>query len=307
MLSDVKTASPEDEMASAMFGNLQSGIYRFKLGGFEVTNISDGVAIRDKLHPTFGASQPAVEVHELARANHIDPDKYEHPFIPTVVNTGKELVLFDAGFGAMRRADGAGLLRGRIVEAGYRPEDVDIIVLTHGHPDHVAGLLEGGQPAFPNARYMMSAAEFDFWNRGENVREARKATRELFVKTVVPLANKMTFIKGGDDVVSGIRAIDASGHSPGMLAFHVESEGKQMLIWADAALQYVISLQRPEWRVDVDDDKDKAVATRKRIYDMVATDGLCAVGFHMPFPGNGYVDRFQGSYRWVPASYQFNI
>jgi glyoxylase-like metal-dependent hydrolase (beta-lactamase superfamily II) len=294
-------------MASAMQGKLQSGVYRFKLGDFEVSNISDGVAIRTGLHPAFGGSRPAEEVHELARTNHIDADKYEHPFIPTLVNTGKELVLFDAGFGAMRRADGAGLLRARMAEAGYRPEDVDIVVLTHGHPDHVAGLIEGGEPAFPNARYVLSAAEFDFWQRGENIREARKATRELFVKTVVPLANKMSFIKPSDDVVTGIRAIDASGHSPGMLAFHVESNGRAVLIWADTALQYVMSLQRPEWQVDVDDDKDKAVATRKRIYDMVATDKLCAIGFHMPFPGNGYVDRFQGSYRWVPASYQFNL
>jgi glyoxylase-like metal-dependent hydrolase (beta-lactamase superfamily II) len=294
-------------MASAMLGKMQSGIYRFQLGQFELTNIADGVAVRSGLHPAFGGTGPADQVHELARANHIDPDKYEHPFIPTVVNTGKELVLFDTGFGAMRRADGAGLLRARLGEAGYKPEDVDVVVFTHGHPDHVAGAMEAGQPAFPNARYVITAAEFDFWKRGENVREARKATRELFVKVVVPLADKMTFIKPGDEVVSGIRAIDAAGHAPGMLAFHVESDGKQVLIWADSALQYVMSLQRPEWPVDVDDDKEKAIATRKRIYDMVVTDKLCAVGYHMPFPGNGYVDRFQGNYRWVPASYQFNI
>jgi glyoxylase-like metal-dependent hydrolase (beta-lactamase superfamily II) len=290
-----------------MLGKMQSGIYRFKLGQFEVTNISDGVAVRSGLHPAFGGSGPADAVHALARENLIDSDKYEHAFIPTIVNTGKALVLFDTGFGAMRRGDGAGLLRARIADAGYRPDDIDIVVLTHGHPDHVAGLVEGGQPAFPNARYVMSGVDFDFWKRGENIREARKATRELFVKTVVPLADKMTFIKPGDDVVPGVRAVDAAGHSVGMLAFHIESEGKQALIWADSALHYVMSLQRPDWPVDVDDDKDKAIATRRRIYDMVATDRLCAVGFHMPFPGDGFVVRYQGTYRWVPASYQLNL
>jgi glyoxylase-like metal-dependent hydrolase (beta-lactamase superfamily II) len=290
-----------------MLGKMQSGIYRFKLGQFEVTNISDGVAVRSGLHPAFGGSGPADAVHALARENLIDSDKYEHAFIPTIVNTGKALVLFDTGFGAMRRGDGAGLLRARIADAGYRPDDIDIVVLTHGHPDHVAGLVEGGQPAFPNARYVMSGVDFDFWKRGENIREARKATRELFVKTVVPLADKMTFIKPGDDVVPGVRAVDAAGHSVGMLAFHIESEGKQALIWADSALHYVMSLQRPDWPVDVDDDKDKAIATRRRIYDMVATDRLCAVGFHMPFPGDGFVVRYQGNYRWVPASYQLNL
>lgn len=294
-------------MASAMHGKLQPGIYRFKLGAFEITNISDGVVVRDRLHPTFGANASADEVHALARANHIDTDKYEHPFMPTLVNTGKELVLFDAGFGAARRNDGLGQLGLRLAEAGYKPEDVDIVVITHGHPDHIAGLVTGGGPAFPNARYVISAAEFDYWKRGENIREARKATRDLFVKVVVPLANKISFVKPGEEVVSGIHAIDASGHSAGMLAFRVESEAKAVLIWADAALQYVMSLQRPDWHVDVDDDKDQAVARRKQIYDMAASEQLCAIGFHMPFPGAGYVDRFAGNYHWVPISYQFNI
>lgn len=294
-------------MPSSMQGKMQPGIYRFKLGDFEVTNICDGTVQRSPLHPTFGANAAADEAHALARANHIDPDKYEHPFIPTLVNTGRELVLFDTGFGASRRKDGLGQLGPRMAEAGYKPEDVDIVVITHGHPDHVAGLVDGGESAFPNARYVISAAEFDYWKRGENISDARKMTRDVFVKLVVPLANKTAFIKPGEEVVSGIRAVDASGHSAGMLAFRVESEGKEVLIWADAALQYVMSLQRPGWNVDVDDDKDKAVARRKQIYDMVATDRLCAIGFHMPFPGAGYVDRFDGNYRWVPISYQFNL
>ena len=117
-------------------------------------------------------------------------------------------------------------------------------------------------------------AEFDFWNKGENVREARKFNRELYVKIVVPLANRATMIKPGDEVVPGIRAVDAFGHSPGMLAFTIESEGKRMLNWADTAGHYVVSLQRPDLHLDVDDDKDKAAATRKRIFDMVANDGL---------------------------------
>ena len=145
---------------------------------------------------------------------------------------------------------------------------------------------------FPNARYVFGAAEFDFWNKGENVREARKFNRELYVKIVVPLANRATMIKPGDTVVPGITAVDAFGHSPGMLAFMIESDGKRMLNWADTAGQYVVSLQRPDLHLDVDDDKEKAVATRKRILDMVANDGLFVAGFHMmPFPGLGYVEN----------------
>lgn len=294
-------------MAAKMLGLLQPAIYRFKFGGFEITNICDGKALRDGLHPKFGEEHSAAEARALAEANRIDADKFEHPFTPTLVNTGKELILFDTGNGAARRGAGVGNLRPLLPEAGYQPEDVDIVVITHGHPDHIGGLMEDGKPAFPNARYVFGAKEFDFWNRGENIREARKANREMFMKLAVPLANQATFINPGDAVVPGIHAVDGYGHSPGLLAFHIESEGKQLLLWADVAIHYVVALQRPDWKVDVDDDKDKAVVTRKRILDMVATDRLWALGFHMPFPGVGYVERFEGNYRWVPVGYQLNL
>jgi len=182
-----------------------------------------------------------------------------------------------------------------------------VVVITHGHPDHIGGLSKGGQPVFPNARYVFGATEFDFWNKGENVREARKFNRELYVKIVVPLANRAAMIKPGDTVVPGITAVDAFGHSPGLLAFMIESEGKRLLNWADTCNHYVIAVQRPDLHLDVDDDKDKAVATRKRILDMAATDKLFVAGFHMPLPGLGWVEKTGSGYRWVQHSYQMNL
>jgi glyoxylase-like metal-dependent hydrolase (beta-lactamase superfamily II) len=297
-----------------MQGEMQPTIYRFKLGGFEIANIMDSKVIREGLHPAFGGEHPAAEAAELARSNRIEANRYEHPFTPTIVNTGKELVLFDTGNGVLRREHEQlrnrlpdGRLVERLAQAGYRPDDVDVVVITHGHPDHIGGLTEGGKPVFAKARYVFGAAEFDFWKRGENVREARKLNRELFVKICLPLADRATFIKPGDEVVPGIRAVDAAGHSPGLMAYHLESEGKRFLIWADTCNHYVVAIQRPEWLLDVDDEKEKAVATRKRILDMVATEELFVAGFHMPFPGLGYVEKSAAGYRWVPVGYQLNL
>ena len=301
-------------MPASMQGEMQPTIYRFKLGGFEVATIMDSKAMRSGLTPSFGGEAGAADVKALAAANRIDGDKYEHPFTPIVVNTGKELVLFDTGNGALAAENEQlkgrvppGNLVARMGQAGYKPEDVDVVVITHGHPDHIGGLTKRGQPVFSKARYVFGAAEFDFWKKGENIREARKFNRELYMKIVVPLADRATFIKPGDEVVPGIRAVDAFGHSPGLLAFTIESEGKKLLNWADTCNHYVVAIQRPDLHLDVDDDKGKAAATRKRILDMVATDKLFVAGYHMPFPGLGFVEKAGGSYRWVPHSYQLNL
>jgi glyoxylase-like metal-dependent hydrolase (beta-lactamase superfamily II) len=299
---------------ASMQGENQPAVYRFKFGRFEIANILDSKVIREGLHSSFGSNQPVDAVHELAHANRIETSRFEHPFIPTIVNTGKQLVLFDTGNGALRREHEQrlgrlpdGHLVERLAQAGYKAEDIDLVVITHCHPDHIGGLTDGGRPTFPNARYVFGVAEFDFWRRGESIREARKFNRELFMKICEPLADRSIFIKPGDEVVPGICSVDAAGHSIGMMAFHIESEGKRLLIWADTCIHYVTAVQRPEWHVDVDDDKDKSVATRKRILDMAATDKLFVAGFHMPFPGVGCVERSAEVYRWLPVSYQLNL
>lgn len=301
-------------MPASLQGPLQPGVYRFKFGAFEIATILDSKSVREGVHPLYGANASAEEVHALARANNIDPLRLEHPNVLTLVNTGKELVLFDTGNGALPREYEqlkarmpAGHLVERLAELGHKPEDIDVIVTTHGHPDHIGGLTEGGQPVFKNARYVFGATEYDFWQKNEGVREARKFNRELFVKICTPLAERSTFIKPGDEVASGITAVDAFGHSPGLMAFHIESEDKRFMVTADTFTHFVMGVQRPDWFFDMDDDKDKAVTTRKRILDMLATDRLLVAGFHMPFPSLGWIERTQNSYRWVPHSYQLNL
>ena len=301
-------------MPATLQGELQPTVYRFKLGGFEISTILDSKAIRDGLHPNYGANATADEVKALARANNIDTERFEHNNIPTLVNTGKQLILFDTGNGALPREYEAlktrmpsGNLATRLGQLGHKPEDIDLIVTTHGHPDHIGGLVEGGKPVYPNAKYVFGAAEYDFWKKNENVREARKFNQKLFMTICEPLADRSTFIKPGDEVAPGIRSVDAFGHSPGLMAFHIESDGKQFMITADTLTQFVMAVQRPEWFFDMDDDKDKAVITRKRMLDMLATDRMMFSSFHMPFPGLGYIEKAQGGYRWVAHSYQLNL
>jgi glyoxylase-like metal-dependent hydrolase (beta-lactamase superfamily II) len=284
---------------------LRPWAYRFQLGDFEVTTILDGTVQGD---PTriFGQNEDPDTVRNYAEENLLPRDRLENPFTVTLVNTGSQLILFDTGNGAGRRPD-AGHLLTRLEQAGYSAGEVDLVVITHGHPDHINGLVEEGEPAFPNAEYMVGEVEHQAWKSGEGIPEGRQENRELYMNVVVPFEEKMTFLKGDDEVASGIRAVELFGHSPGMLGFHLESGGRQLLLWADTANHYVLSVQRPEWHVVFDHDREAGVATRQRTFDMVATDRIPVIGYHMPPPAVGYVVRSNGGYRWEPVSYQLHL
>ena len=294
-------------MVASMLGIHRPKVHRFQLGAFEITTILDGAFVLDNLNPPFCMDQDPAAIEALAAANFVPAKTFEHTFTLTIVNTGQQLVLFDTGFGAVRRGAGAGYLRELLPQAGYRPEDIDVLAFTHVHPDHIAGVREGDDLAFPNARYVIGQREFDEWKSGAKIPEKRQENRDLFMRLVVPLADNMTFLQPDQDVVSGIKAVASFGHSLGHMSYLVESEGKSCLIWGDVTNHYVFSLQRPDWGVAFDDDPVQATETRKRILDMTATDKLLVVGFHMPFPAVGHVELLNGVYRWVPASYQIRV
>jgi glyoxylase-like metal-dependent hydrolase (beta-lactamase superfamily II) len=282
--------------------------FRFALGEFEITTVLDGAVQLDGPHPIFGENQPEEVVRKFAAENLLPETRMEISFTPLIVNTGAELVLFDTGNGGTtNRRPNAGLLASRLAAAGYKPEDITIVVITHCHGDHIGGLMEDGKPAFPNARYVIGQAEYDFWTDMDRLASPVAAAADLVQKNLVPLAEKTSFIKPDGEVTPGIRAVDAFGHTPGHMAYHIESAGKRFLIWADLTNHWVMSLERPDWHLRFDMDKDKAVAARKRILDMAATDRIPVTGYHMPFPAVGFVMKKDGSYRWVQATYQLRI
>lgn len=296
--------------AAPMLGGSRPTHYRFKLGDFEVTTIYDGAVKIGKVHPIFGKNQKIEDVKAYLAENHLPGDKMSISFTPVIVNTGKEVVMFDTGYGEEVRAKGAGLVAATLSKAGFSPDQIDVVVITHCHPDHVSGMMDGDKAVFPNARYVTGDVEYNFWSNKDLLSSTDKnmvRRAKAVHANVVPLAEKMTFIKPGADVVTGITSVQAFGHTPGHMCYNIESAGKRLLLFADTTNHYAVSLAKPDWHCIFDMDAEAAVVTRKKILDMVATDRIPAAGYHMPFPAVGYVEKTDGGYRWVPASYQLDL
>jgi len=280
---------------------------RFAVGSFGILVVKDGARASGAPNETFGTDQSAETVGELLQDNFLPAEGFVNSFAPALINTGSEVVLFDTGMGEGGRAQGMGRLIEGLAAGGYTPEDVTVVVLTHLHGDHIGGLMEAGAPAFPNARYVTGQVEYDFWT--DTAREGTPAEggHRSVLEKVTPLAEKMTFIGEDVEVVPGITSMAAFGHTPGHMIFNVESDGRRLILAADTANHYVLSLQRPDWEVRFDMDKAAAAATRKRVFDMIATDRVAFLGYHMPFPSVGYAEKLETGYRFVPKSYQFEI
>ncbi|MGL4238590.1 MBL fold metallo-hydrolase [Tabrizicola sp.] len=267
--------------------------HRFVLGDFEVTTLLAGTRAGDKPQETFGLNATPEEFAALSAANFIPADMSQGFFTPTLVNTGTELVLFDTGLAA------EGTLAA-LTAAGITPDQVDIVVITHMHGDHVGGLMgaDGTTPTFANARYFTGSVEHNYWSTAGN---------EGFDKNVKPLTDKFTFLDDGGSPAQGITAMAAFGHSPGHMVYQVASSNERLMITADTANHYVWSLQKPDWEVRFDMDKPAAATVRKQVFGMIAADRIPFIGYHMPYPAIGYIEAMGDGFRYVPASYQLML
>ncbi len=301
----VRTARAEAHSMPMRMGG--AGTHGFKLGDFEIATINDGAFPVPDPQSIFGTDQTKEDVSALLQNNFLPADKFLLGFAPTVIRTGSDVVLFDTGNGASRREGGAGKTLANLADGGVNAEEVSVVVITHMHPDHIGGLMEDGKPAFPNARYVTGQVEFDFWTAEERMSGPTEGLAKLIAATVKPLADKMTFIGEGGEVVPGITGMEAFGHTPGHMVFLVESAGRKMAITADTANHYVLSLQKPAWEVKFDAIKDQAAEARRNIFGMLASERMPFIGYHMPFPSVGYVEPLGDGFRWIPETYQLDL
>ncbi len=265
----------------------------FQLGGFTVTTLLDGSLPRDGAKDIFGGGASDEDFAKVSADNFISPEVAQFFFTPTLVNTGSELVLFDTGLGQ-------GGIQSALADAGVTPDQIDVVVITHMHPDHIGGMTTDDAPTFANARYVTASPEYDFWA----VQDAGNRVGDLVAAKVTPLAEKMTFVEDGGEVASGITAVAAYGHTPGHTVYHLESNGQRLVLTADLANHYVWSFAHPEWEVRFDMDKAAATASRRNVLGMLAADKVPMIGYHMPFPAAGFVETRGEGFRFVPVSYQ---
>ncbi|RXF75367.1 MBL fold metallo-hydrolase [Hansschlegelia zhihuaiae] len=305
-----RAAEPARAAAGATARPTEPVFRRFRLGGFELTAVSDGVAMIDGPWPIVGEDRPKEEVEALMRDNLLPPSRFQPGFSPVVIDTGREKILIDAGNGSQGflPPPAGGQLVANLRAAGIASEQIDVVALTHCHVDHIGGLVQTGRAQFPNARYVVGETEHAFWKSDDRLSADKGSTEyksaALFRDITPALGDRVSLVKPGADVVAGVSAVAAFGHTPGHLGFMIESGGKRLLVWGDCAHHEVASLAHPEWSAFFDMDKEAGRATRRRIYDMAATERLPVLGYHTSFPSVGFVERAGGAFRWLPVTYQ---
>ena len=287
---------------AALSGHQVIGAYRHAVGSFEVIALNDGMI--ELPVAMFLGADPA-EAGKLLSSRSLPADKSPTAVNAFIVNTGDKVVLIDSGTGALL-GPSLGRFAANLAAFGIDPASVDVVAMTHLHPDHFGGLLTAEHKiAFPKAQFVLSEADTKFWLDESIAAKApadAKAFFDMARANVSPYiaAGNVRFITDGQDVVPGVTAHSAPGHTPGHTMYRVTSGNDTLLIWGDIIHSYALQFAHPDWAIAFDIDPPGAIATRQKVFDMVATDKLTIAGAHVPFPGIGHVAKAGSGYGFEP-------
>jgi len=275
--------------------------HTFKLE-FEVTVLSDGHLTIPTRFLADNVSEAEIKAWLGQSATMVTP-----PINITLVRTRSELILIDVGAGP-HFMTGAGRLAENMQAAGIDRKAVSKVIFTHAHPDHLWGALDDfdDEPMYPNASYLISSPEWNFW-MADDVASRLPENRRNFApgakRNLGRIKERLQFIEPGQDVVTGIRTIDTAGHTQGHISIEIASGREVVIVLADALTHPTISFAHPDWKPAADHhDPDQAVVTRKRLLERLASDRSRLIGYHLPFPGIGFVERGGSAYRFVEGS-----
>ena len=297
-------AGPNPALAAATQHHDQvPGFYRMKVGDFEVTALLDGAAAFDP-HWLHGKK---VTMDRVEKALHEDPHLLDVGDTGFLVNTGKQLILIDAGAGTWYGGGALGRLADSLRSAGYTPEEVDRVLITHLHSDHVGGLTtQDGKRVFPNADVFVSKAESDFWLSPEVAANAPKDVQPFFqsaqaIAAPYVKAGKWHTFTGSEIVVDGMQLVPLPGHTPAHTGYEFSSNGEKILFFGDVIHALRAQLPHPEVTAIFDIDQTVAAATRNQLLSKLANENVLIAGPHMNFPALGRLRKEGSGYSWAPV------
>lgn len=278
-----------------------TGVKRMKLGAMEVIALNDG-ALRRPLGEEFVRNVPLEQVKSLLASQNLPTDYVDIPFTPFLVVTPAGRFLLDTGF-ADNGPPTTGKLAAQLAAAGFKPEDVDHVVISHYHGDHINGLRKkDGSLAFPKAKVHVPAPEHAFWFDDAKMNAAPPAAKGAFEnarKVIGSLpADILVKYEPGQELAPGIKAEAAFGHTPGMSMVSVQSEGQKFMYVADLTNVPSLFARSPDWAVQFDMDAELARQTRRRVFDMLVKDKVTAGGYHFPFPALGTIETAGSGYQF---------
>ena len=297
-------ALPAAQAAAPLARNQAPGFYRMMLGDFEVTALSDGTVNLD-IGKILTRTTPAQTQRALARSFLKDP--VETSVNAYLVNTGSKLVMIDAGAGKLFGPTLGGLVAS-LKAAGYQPEQVDEIYITHMHADHVGGLVAEGKLVFPNAVVRADQHDADFWLSPVTLEKASKDEKGFVEGAQASLnpyaaAGKFKPFEGTTELVPGITGVAAHGHTPGHAIYVIESKGQKLVLWGDLMHVAAVQFANPAVTIQFDSDSKAAAVQRKKAFAAAAKGGYWVAAAHLPFPGIGHLRSDGSGYAFIPVNY----